>query len=408
MLSEAPHDTLATKGMVAATMLLYRTQVLRVFKRHFLTILIALLLCLFLLVTYEHQSGQHARDGRLDLTIQFEQAEHAEPAEDIKAPNKGIVNHPITVHLVVAATTSDDTSWTSKLKIPGLQVIHYIADDPLAAHHPPANKGREAMMYHTYFYDYYEKLPDIAILTHAHEVSWHMEPLLSHSLSYAISHLNLLAVEERGYANLRVSWEQACPAHINTTIKGTSDLAFEAHSTREAFLGNFADRLGLMDDAPEILAQPCCSQFAVTRDAIRTVKREEYLHFINWIIKSPMDEVLLGRTWEHLFQWLFTTKAVDCPIEWKTYCKMYNICFGSKREYRKYRKLEMLQEDLIDQYDVGILKVFWNWGFGNGRQELARRIGEISRRMGEARQRALERGHMAATTISTGSLYSDD
>lgn len=382
---------------------MYRS-VLRAIRRHFLVATLALLLCSFLALKYGGQSSLSARDNRLKLTIQFEQADNDRDSKTQEGPI--LDSNPMTVHLVVASTASEDISWTSKLKIPGLQVIHYVADDPSAPHHPPANKGREAMIYHSYFYDFYDNLPDVAIMVHAHDISWHMEPLLSHSVSYAVSHLDLLAVKERGYANLRVSWDNACPAYIDTTLKGTTGLALEGQSTREAFLQNFGAKVGLMYDAPEILAQPCCNQFAVTGDTIRTVSKEQYRHFINWFLTSPMDDFMLGRTWEHMFQWLFTTRAVDCPMEWKTYCKMYRICFESREEYRNYMRLEMLQEDLIDQYDLSFFKALWTWRLGNGKQELARAIGVVSRQINEVKGQALERGRAKqATSMSTDSLY---
>lgn len=384
----------------------YRSQVSRGLRRHFLIIALSFILCGLLLSRYGRNSPRVARDNRLGLTIQFEQAEQGKYP---KTHHDGPGLSPMTVHLVIASTASEDISWTSQLKIPHLKVIRYVADDPSAAHHPPANKGREAMIYHSYFLDFYDELPDIAILTHAQDISWHMEPLLSHSLHYTLSHLDLLAVQERGYANLRVSWDNACPAYINTSITGTTALEVESQSTREAFLGNFGDASSLVNEVPAILAQPCCSQFAVTRDVIRSVPRERYASFVNWLLHSSMDDAVLGRTWEHMFQWLFTNKAVDCPIEWKTYCKMYHICFNGQDEYATYTELDSSRADLIDRYDVSILKAWWTWGFGSGRQDLVEEIGVISRKINELVQRALERGRERTTgAIGMESLYLDD
>ncbi|CAL3970950.1 unnamed protein product, partial [Diplocarpon coronariae] len=83
-----------------------------------------------------------------------------------------------SVNLVVAATTKEDYSWTKDLKVPGMVVVPYIADDLNATHHAQQNKGHEAMMYHQYFYDFYDDLPDISILIHSQQLSWHVEQLL--------------------------------------------------------------------------------------------------------------------------------------------------------------------------------------------------------------------------------------
>jgi hypothetical protein len=382
---------------------LHRSQVLRALRRYFFIIIFSLLLCSLLLSRYRRNSRFLARDGRLKLTMQFE---NKHPIEEPITLHEEVGATSMTVHLVVAATSSEDISWTSQLKIPGLKVIHYIADNPSAAHHPPANKGHEVMMYHSYFYDFYDQLPDIAILTHAQDISWHMESILTHSLSYALSHLDLLAVKERGYVNLRVSWENACPAYIDTTFQGMTSLALESQATREAFLGNFGHASEFSGEVPRILAQPCCSQFAVTRDVIRSVKRESYAHYIDWLLHSTMDDSILGRTWEHMFQWLFTKKAVDCPVEWKTYCIMYHICFESREKYDKYMELDQSRADLIDRYDISILKALWTWGLGNGKQDLVREIGTISEQINELKRQALERGRKAtARTFSTDDLY---
>ena len=51
-----------------------------------------------------------------------------------------------TVHLVIASTKADDTSWTSRLTIPNLTILRYISDDHSAPFHPPKPKGREALI----------------------------------------------------------------------------------------------------------------------------------------------------------------------------------------------------------------------------------------------------------------------
>ena len=83
-----------------------------------------------------------------------------------------------SVNLVIAATTKENYSWVKDLKVPGMNVVPYIADDLNATHHAQQNKGHEAMMYHQYFYDFYDDLPDISILIHSQQMSWHVEQLL--------------------------------------------------------------------------------------------------------------------------------------------------------------------------------------------------------------------------------------
>lgn len=81
-----------------------------------------------------------------------------------------------SINLVIAATSKENYSWVKKLKIPNLKILPYIAgllrttdidfieltndtDNSSAMYHPSMNKGHEAMIYHQYFYDFYDNLP---------------------------------------------------------------------------------------------------------------------------------------------------------------------------------------------------------------------------------------------------------
>jgi hypothetical protein len=382
-----------------------RSRALRGFRRYFPAIALAVLLSLFLIHLCEPEPGTVSRDRRLNITREFEQPEDG--TDSGNHVHTG-ASSP-TVHLVIASISRENISWAYELKVPNLQVIHYVADDRSAPYHPAANRGHEAMTYHSYFFDFYDQLPDIAILTHAQDVSWHMEPLLSHSLSYAISHLDLLEVKERGYTNLRVSWENACPDWINTTITDRNSEKLEERFTRDAFLENFGSTSESRVEVPEILAQPCCSQIAVTRETIRSIPREQYGRFIHWLQTAAMNDAILGRTWEHMFQWLFAKKAVDCPVEWKAYCRMYHICFNGRTGYEEYMYLENARADLIDILDVGMVKTAWHWMTGLRTQDVTAEIGALSQRMNAMKRAAKIRGKDEANRkTSKENLYLDE
>ncbi|TVY84874.1 hypothetical protein LSUE1_G000680 [Lachnellula suecica] len=247
-----------------------------------------------------------------------------------------------SVNLVIASTLAQDYSWTSNIRIPNLRIIPFVADNPNSTYHPPLNKGREAMIYLTYIYQFYGSLPDISIFVHADDESWHVDSIFGRSTAYTLNHLDLNEVLQRQYLNLHVDWKHACPAWINTSsTSNENESKFEQPFMAAAFTANFPN-----ETVPEILAQPCCSQFAVTREAILSVPREQYQHQINWLLRSAFSDELTGRMWEHMWQFLFLKEVVVCPLEYKALCAGWHICFGSQEEMNGWKKLAKDREDL--------------------------------------------------------------
>ena len=256
-----------------------------------------------------------------------------------------------TVNLVLALTKSKDYSWTSNLTIPKLKVIPFIADDQRAQFHPPANKGREALTYLTYLHQFYDSLPGISIFTHGDDVTWHIDPIFGKSTAHALNLLNLDEVLNRGYLNLRTSWKGGCPAWINTTssFEGSTGKIFFSKALRgnetmrekseEPYMKAAFEENFLGTKAPEVLAQPCCSQFAVSKDTIRSVPRQRYQEKIDWLLKTPLSDQLTGRIWEHMWQFLFLGEAQDCPRESEALCRGWRICFETQVKFDDWNRL---------------------------------------------------------------------
>ena len=160
---------------------------------------------------------------------------------------------------------------------------------------------------------------------------------------FSLNHLDLREVQRRHFLNLRVTWGLGCSSgSINTTrANEESGGAPEQKEMQEAFRANFN-----IYDIPEILATPCCSQIAVTKERIRSVPREQYMHHIEWILNTPLKDSISGRTWEHMWQYLFLGKAIDCPLEHKAYCRLYHICFGGREEYEEWIELQQGRQKL--------------------------------------------------------------
>lgn len=245
-----------------------------------------------------------------------------------------------TVNVILSSLAKDDTSWTKDLHIPAVEIIKYVADNESALYHPPQNKGNEAMIYLSYCYEFYEDLPDISIFTHGRDYAWHIDGVLDYSTAHAINNLDLYEVTQRGYFNLRLSWDNACPAWINTSMRlespeFSSKLRQEEPFVREAFEWFLPDHA-----LPQTFSAPCCSQFAVTRTAIRSLPRETYKLAMDWIVATHLPSSVTGRVFEHLWQYMFLLKPIDCPSEFKALCRMYHVCFADEDEWERWRSLE--------------------------------------------------------------------
>jgi hypothetical protein len=65
------------------------------------------------------------------------------------------------------------------------------------------------MMYLTYLYEFYDKLPDISIFTHGLDWPWHIDGALEYGTAYAIEHLDLDEVRRRQYMNFESQLAQS-------------------------------------------------------------------------------------------------------------------------------------------------------------------------------------------------------
>lgn len=159
------------------------------------------------------------------------------------------------------------------------EVYRYVSDvpdvDDLAVANP---NGREALPYLTYITDNYANLPEVVLFTHGHYQSWHQpEPLVDKIMA-----LNLTAVQKEDYVNLRCQASHGC----------TEDSMFYIKNPRGGDVrgGNYIRLIWqeLMQDEvgpiADVIARPCCAQFAVNKQAIL----RHSLNFWN-SLRSPLE-----------------------------------------------------------------------------------------------------------------------
>lgn len=82
------------------------------------------------------------------------------------------------------------------------------------------------------------------------------------------------------------------------------------------------------NDAPESIpryfANACCSQFAVSRDAIHSRPLEDYVRLYEWVRDDPFDS-LTGRMMEYLWPWIFDRRGSGCEEVVECYCENYGV-----------------------------------------------------------------------------------
>ncbi|EJT79783.1 hypothetical protein GGTG_04866 [Gaeumannomyces tritici R3-111a-1] len=340
--------------------------------------------------------------------------DRAYASAEVETYDRSLPSPVPTVHFVVATTRKEwllgQTAWLTEANLAGLLGLpadkvalkRYVADDPKAEYHPVTNKGHETSAYLTYLSTHYEKLPDVAIFMHASEFPWHTELMMLGSMSYVLQRIDMNHILKYGYTNLRVSWMSGCPDWINTTISAKDSGKKEEPLVKQAWIDNFAAKGAAHRSAPEILGVPCCNQFAVTRAAMQRNKKAQYDRSLEWLQTTPLDDTLSGRVWEHMFHYMFTGKAVECPLERKAYCSLYRICLDQD-DWRTYSAA--VEEDLklrlslISPYAV-VWRPWWGWHF-------TRRLETLGNTIIRLRHKGLVQGKHAEALHSVGDIYAE-
>lgn len=252
---------------------------------------------------------------------------------------------PYSWTLVVASTTQTDTQWlntslTALVPPQGsLQVVRYVQNDMSAPFHPPANRGNEAMTYLSYILDFWDELPDIAVFMHGAMINWHTNALLNDSSPVLLQHLNQDKVVREGYVNLRCQWEPGCPGHIQPHNQTYDPSKEEQQLFLLAWQELFPAAAPDAAHVPELVAQPCCSQFAVSRDALRRVPQSTYRHLQTWLAETVIGSGYAGMIFEYVWQYLFLGAAISCPDPRICYCDTYGVCFDDDDGYNAYFRL---------------------------------------------------------------------
>lgn len=224
--------------------------------------------------------------------------------------------------LVVAKLKSEDTDWIDK-NFPDWKTAIYTVDDPNADLHTSKNKGHEANVYLTYIIDNYSDLPPIMVFLHSHQKHKHgtrdFESIDYDNLE-TIKALRIEFVRRTGYANLRCLVNPGCPAEIQPFRP--DEERDPLRPQENAMAGAWAELFG-NDNVPQVIATPCCAQFAVSREQVLKRPKDEYERFLKWLYNTPLDDFTSGRIFEYLWHVIFGRDPVYCPDMDNCYREQY-------------------------------------------------------------------------------------
>nr|POE71920.1 hypothetical protein CFP56_11796 [Quercus suber] len=238
----------------------------------------------------------------------------------------------LTKAVIMGALETEDTSWVAELV--GWQQAVYRVDTPDDETSPTGyqtriNKGREALPYLTFIIDSYEALPDVMAFVHPHRsgypAAWHND-VAGYDAVTMLNQLQLPFIERNGYANLRCNWNPGCPDEVRPW-REPADLTKRQEHAFPYFYSLFFNRtLEQAREEVEVVATPCCAQFAVARKQVRERSKSEYERIRDLIIETEYDDYTSGRVMEYMWHILFGQHAQYCPAMSVCYCDVYGQC----------------------------------------------------------------------------------
>ncbi|CAI7642889.1 unnamed protein product [Penicillium bialowiezense] len=225
--------------------------------------------------------------------------------------------------IILGKMSYEDTNWLED-ELPEWQHAVYTVDDPQARLTVEQNKGKESNIYLQYILDNYDKLPEYMVFLHAHQYSSHVE-FWEQDNVLTVQRLQLDYLRKTGYLNLRCDWTPGCPDEVQPFRQ------MAGRTTELAFAGAWI-RIFNNTDIPEMVATPCCAQFAVTREQVHKRPRSDYESYHHWLMTTELDDETSGRVFEYLWHIIFGQDPVFCPAKATCYRNVYDMDYEEPPE----------------------------------------------------------------------------
>ncbi|KAI1339839.1 hypothetical protein F5Y15DRAFT_415759 [Xylariaceae sp. FL0016] len=203
-----------------------------------------------------------------------------------------------TKALVIASTSAKEernSAWLSDVPM-DWDLYYYSVDNPISPMLAvPDNRGNEAMVYLTYIIDYYHDLPDVVLFHHDHLRAWHQE---LDSITEVVG-LRTQYVVDEGFVSTRClgNCENVMPVAQKVPPLAGLRKKTPRDEQLSALLNVFLEPG--REAVPEVIAAPCCAQFAASREAIQGRSRDWWAQLRQWLIETPLPSAQSGR----LIEW---------------------------------------------------------------------------------------------------------
>lgn len=131
--------------------------------------------------------------------------------------------------------------------------------------------------------------------------AWHTDAPNNDNV-FALAALQIPHIQKEGYASLRCNLIPGCPHEVRPFRSNTNDVEKAMPQVWELFFNT---------TVPDVIAAPCCAQFAVSREQVLKRPLADYVKYREWLYDTLLEDKNSGRVMEYLWHVIFGKEAVQ-------------------------------------------------------------------------------------------------